>query len=211
MGQAGKPNLRQSAEPLRILLEHFWEKHVAGGDYSVVRDRTHNSNEAVESELLGRLIDRHARALELYAGQWCRCPEDVLQEVLIELAACDRPPENPVTWLYSAVRYRAINASRAGRRRRHHETQAAQCRPAVLVPPPGETLDGEQLAAAVDSLPQKEREVVVARIWGELSFCEIGEVTGTSESTAHRRYQSGLARLREKVSPSCTSPTENMS
>ena len=53
-----------------------------------------------------------------------------------------------------------------------------------------------------------EREVVVARLWGELSFREIGEITGTSESTAHRRYQGALARLREKVSPSWAHPNE---
>jgi len=88
---------------------------------------------------------------------------------------------------------------------------AALDRPAVLVPPPGETLDGKEVAAAVDSLCDEEREVVVARLWGELSFREIGEVTGTSERTAHRRYRSALVRLREKVNPSCANPKENTS
>jgi RNA polymerase sigma-70 factor (ECF subfamily) len=157
------------------------------------------------------LIDQHAAALELYASQWCRCPEDVLQEALIELARCDRQPENLVAWLYRAVRCRAINAGRADRRRRHHEGRAALDRLAVLVPPSGETLDAKQLAAAVDSLPDEEREVVVARLWGPLSFREIGQLTGTSESTAHRRYQSALMRLREKVNRSCTSPKDSAS
>lgn len=184
---------------------------MAGGDYSPVRDSTRNTDRPVGAELLGSLIDQHAAALELYAGQWCGCPEDVLQEVLIDLARSDRRPENPVAWLYRAVRFRAINAGRARRRRRRHEARAALDRPAVLVPPSGETLDARQVAAAVDALPDEEREVVVARLWGELSFREIGEVTGTSESTAHRRYRSALMRLREKVSPSCTNPKKTTS
>ena len=184
---------------------------MASGDYSPVRDSAGNPKGPVGPELLGSLIDEHAAALELYASQWCACPEDVVQEALIELAGRDQRPENPVAWLYRAVRYRAINAGRAHRRRRHHEARAALDRPAVLVPPSGETLDAKQLAAAVDSLPGEEREVVVARLWGQLSFRQIGQLTGTSESTAHRRYRSALVRLREKVSRSCTSPNKSVS
>jgi len=175
-----------------------------------VTKKDHNPNERVGPELLGQLIDRHAATLELFAGGWCDCPEDVLQEVLIELAAHPARPENPVAWLYRAVRYRAINAGRAQRRRKHHETEAAKRRPIVLTPSPDETLSSEEITAAMSSLPDDEREVVVARLWGELSFREIGEVTGTSESTAHRRYQSALVRLREKVSPSCENPSKNV-
>ncbi len=174
-------------------------------------DRTHNCGRPLGPELLAALVERHAAALELYACQWCACPEDCVQEALIELAACERRPENPVAWLYRAVRCRAINASRAQRRRRRHEARAAADRPVVLVAPAGETLDAKQVAAAVESLPGEEREVVVARLWGQLSFREIGDVTGTSESTAHRHYRSALVRLREKMSPSCTNPNKNAS
>lgn len=181
---------------------------LTGGAYSSVSSNKHNTNEPLEPQRLGRLIDSHAAALELYAALWCASPEDVVQEALIELASSSRWPENPVAWLYRAVRHRALNASRANRRRRRHEEQAAVQRSAILVPPSGETLDGAELVAALELLPDAEREVVVARLWGELSFREIGEVTDTSESTAHRRYQGALERLREKVSPSWANPNE---
>jgi RNA polymerase sigma factor (sigma-70 family) len=150
---------------------------LAGGAYSAVSNNKHNPNESLQPQRLGRLIDSHAAALELYASR--------------------------------AVRHRALNASRASQRRRRHEEHAAAERPTVLTPPPDETLDGRELVVALHSLPEDEREVVVARLWGELSFREIGELTGTSESTAHRRYQGALARLREKVSPSWVNPNEN--
>ncbi len=182
---------------------------LSSGAYSPVSNNKHNANESSQPQRLGHLIDTHAAALELYASLWCASPEDVVQEALIELAACQPWPENPVAWLYRAVRHRALNASRARRRRRRHEENAAAERPAVLIPPPDETLDGAELVAALQSLPEDEREVVVARLWGNLSFREIGEVTGSSESTAHRRYREALARLREKVSPSWVNPNEN--
>ena len=156
-------------------------------------------------ELLGKLVDRHAVALELYAAGWCDCPEDVLQEVLIELAARASVPDPILPWLYRAVRNRAINAHRASRCRRRHENEAARRSPTQLSGSAGEMLDAESATAALAALPEKLRETIVAHLWGGLSFREIGELTDTSESTAHRRYQNALRRVRQTVMrESCT-------
>ena len=56
---------------------------------------------------------------------------------------------------------------------------------------------------ALEGLPLAEREVVVARIWGGLSFEEIAGLTGALTSTVHRRYQAGLAALRERLGLPC--------
>ena len=150
-------------------------------------------------ELLGKLIDRHAVALELYAAGWCDCPEDALQEVLIELAARASVPDPIVPWLYRAVRNRAINARRASRRRCRHESEAAGRRPLELTGPPGDMLDAKSATDALAALPEKLRETIVAHLWGGLTFRQIGELTNTSESTAHRRYQDALRRVRQTV------------
>ncbi len=39
---------------------------------------------------LGRLLDRHARVLELYARQWCSQPEDIVQEAFVSLSRRSR-------------------------------------------------------------------------------------------------------------------------
>ncbi len=179
-------------------------------------NKTNNSNDRPAAdrppsgqpspELLGELIDRHGPALELFAAGWCDCPEDVVQEVLIELAARRELPQRIVPWLYRAVRNRASNAHRASRRRRRHEDEAARRRPAVLHGSPGEMLDAQSATAG---LPENLRQTLVARLWGGLSFREIGELTDTSESTAHRRYQDALGQVRETVMrESCTSENE---
>ena len=72
----------------------------------------------MDSDELGRLIDRHAAALELYARQWCETPEDVVQEAFLKLAGQGGLPENPAAWLFRVVRNGAINAAKAAKRRR---------------------------------------------------------------------------------------------
>ncbi len=54
----------------------------------------------------------------------------------------------------------------------------------------------EAIEEALQWLSDEQREVVVMRIWGELTFPQIGEVLSVSASTADTRYRSGLKRLR---------------
>ena len=69
-----------------------------------------------------------------------------------------------------------------------------------------EALDAAEATQALATLPIELREAIVLRLWGELSFEEIAELTQASTSTAHRRYVAGLAALRERQS-SCTTQT----
>ncbi len=158
---------------------------------------------ALGPELLGRLFDRHAAVLELLGRQWCDCSEDVVQEALIELAGQACAPGDPVAWLYRVVRNKAISASRSTQRRRRHETEAAGQQPGWFEPSAGDAIDACVAAAALESLPVEQREVVVARIWGGLSFQQIGRLVGASDSAAHRRYEAALSALRKKLRSPC--------
>jgi RNA polymerase sigma-70 factor (ECF subfamily) len=154
-------------------------------------------------ERLGRLLDGHAATLTLFARQWCATPEDVVQEAFVKLAALRAPPDNPVAWLYRAVRNGALSAARAGRRRRRHEAAAAARVPDWFLPSEGAGLDAAAAAAALEGLPGELREVVVAHLWGGLPFEQVAGLTGTSPSTAHRRYQAALDALRERLRVPC--------
>ena len=59
--------------------------------------------------------------------------------------------------------------------------------------------------AALQGLPLEQREVIVARLWGGLSFEQLGELAGCSASTAFRRYEAGIEALRQKLGVSCPS------
>jgi len=150
-------------------------------------------------ELLGRLVDRHAAALVLYARQWCAAPEDVVQEAFVKLTLQRPPPDNPLAWLYRVVRNAAVSAARADRRRRRHETRAAERAAVWFEAAPGAALDGRAASAALHGLPLEQREAIVAHLWGGLTFTEIAAVAGCSSSTAHRWYVAGLNALRERL------------
>ena len=159
---------------------------------------------AVTAEELAQLLDRHAAALELYAAQWTDASADAVQEAFLELIRLPSRPERAVPWLYRVVRYRAINAQRAARRRRQHETNAATQPDCSFLASPDTVLDAQVAADALGGLPDEQREVIVARIWGGLTYQEIAELVGVTTSTVHRRYQAGLALLRERLSISWT-------
>jgi RNA polymerase sigma-70 factor (ECF subfamily) len=154
---------------------------------------------------LGRLIDRHAAALTLYARQWCDEPEDVVQEAFVSLSARRPAPANPAAWLFRAVRNGAINAGVAGRRRRRREARVAvpADAPAWFEARDEAPVDPESAQAALAALPAAQREVIVARVWGGLTFEQIAELAGTSASSAHRLYHAGLVALRGRLGVPC--------
>ena|SRR5271165_6846436 len=157
---------------------------------------------------LARLIDVHAAGLVLCARQWCAEPEDVVQDAFLKLARQVRPPDDALAWLYRVVRNGAIDSAKTARRRRHRESASA--RPARwFVEPEVDGLDAETAVAALERLGAEEREVIVARHWGGLSFEQIARIVGCSASTAFRRYSAGVLELREKLGVLCPSRSSN--
>jgi RNA polymerase sigma factor (sigma-70 family) len=158
---------------------------------------------SIGPETLKWLLAEHGGPLLLYARQWSPSPEDVVQEVLLKLIQQSPPPENLVGWLYRAVRNRAISASRSLFRRSRHEEAVSHRGEPWFRPTDGQRLDAAAATDALGQLPLEEREVVIARLWGGLSFREIADLTGSSATTAARRYQSGLTSLRERLGIEC--------
>jgi RNA polymerase sigma factor (sigma-70 family) len=155
-------------------------------------------------ELLGQLLDRHWRALVLFARQWSASPEDVVQEAFVRLAREHPCPNDPAAWLYCVVRNGAISAGRSESRRRRHETVAAELAERQRFEPALDAvLDSQTAAHALDRLPPEERSVVVARVWSGLTFAQIAEINETSASSVHRQYQSALEKLRELLGEPC--------
>ena len=148
---------------------------------------------------LQELVQSHGAALVLYARQWCSCPDDALQEALIDLALQQLAPRDPVGWLFKAVRFKAINLSRAQRRRNQYENAAAQQRDNWFERDPIDAVQSSELEAMLTELEPTNREIVVARIWGGMSFEQIAELVDSSISTVHRRYQQTLKQLEMKL------------
>ena len=59
--------------------------------------------------------------------------------------------------------------------------------------------ESRALQVAVASLPEIYREVITLKIWGELTFAQIGETLGIPLNTAASRYRYALESLRSRV------------
>lgn len=150
----------------------------------------------MEPEHLAQLFHRHAAALVLYARQWCDCAEDVVQETFLKLSEQQPTPDPARPWLFRVARNAAISASRRSFRRRHRETAASA---SLWFDAVDERLEIEEATQALQSLDAMYREVVVARIWGELTFEELAALQNCSVATAHRRYVEALRQLQKRL------------
>ncbi|SIO60481.1 RNA polymerase sigma-70 factor, ECF subfamily [Singulisphaera sp. GP187] len=159
----------------------------------------------IEPELLGCLFDEHASALVLYARQWSDRPEDIVQDAFVALARQRHWPEHVLPWLYRVVRNAAIAAARSDQRRRRREALISASK--IWFASADERIDATDATSLLANLTLEQREVIVARLWGGLTFEEIARLQGCSLTTAHRRYTAGLARLQERLEQPWTLPT----
>jgi RNA polymerase sigma-70 factor (ECF subfamily) len=151
----------------------------------------------IDPTVLGRLYRQHAPALRLYARQWGGGGEDLVQNAFVHLAKQTTPPEQVLPWLYRVVRNEALSAYRSAARRRQREQRASA--PEAWFSAADDRLDSNEAARLLADLPLEMREVIVARVWGGLTFEAISRLVGCSLPTAHRRYQTGLIQLRERL------------
>src|SRR5262245_3710055 len=158
---------------------------------------------AIAAEELGRLFREHAPALYLYARQWRMDDEDIIQDAFVKLAQQSPPPEPILPWLYRVVRNEALQAGRSAARRRRRESRAGTAE--IWFDTVGDVIDGREATRLLAELPIEQRELIVARVWGGLKFEELAELAGCSLPTAHRRYEAGLAALREIMEGTCKS------
>ena len=145
-----------------------------------------------------------APALLLFARRWTNSradAEDVVQEAFVRFWRRQHSLENRGL-LYAAVRSAALDRLRSEQRRRQREANALReevdcCEPIFALEDEGQKL----LAAAVERLPNEQREVVFLKIWNELTFAEIALALEISPNTAASRYRYALGSLKKILQP----------
>lgn len=138
--------------------------------------------------------------LVLFARQFVRSvadAEDIVQEAFVRFWKTQRSIQNRAL-LFATVRSMAFDLLRRDARRARREARAVAETDQVVVPEFDATNEAQQaLAAAIDLLPAEQREVLVMKIWNELTFADIATVLGISQNTAASRYRYALAALKK--------------
>jgi RNA polymerase sigma factor (sigma-70 family) len=110
-----------------------------------------------------------------------------------------------VACLYRVVKIRAHTAARGARRRREREARAMADRFAASQQPAAfDRADTMAAIEALEGLAETDREIIVMRIWGCLTYDEIAVALAISTSSAHRQYERALKNLRQILESPCS-------
>lgn len=123
---------------------------------------------AIRSEELAISIDKWAGPLTSWLRRRCANPDDIVQEAFCRLAQQTRPPERTAPWLFSV----ALNLVReeARRTKRRQQRESVVARTENHNASASQSLEDAELRNAVDTLSEELREIVIARVWGELTL-----------------------------------------
>jgi RNA polymerase sigma-70 factor (ECF subfamily) len=143
-------------------------------------------------------------ALVLFARRWTNSradAEDVVQEAFVRFWRRQHSLENRGL-LYATVRSAALDRLRSEQRRARREVAASldgadHCEPFFAPEDEGQQL----LAGAIERLPNEQREVVIMKIWNDLTFAEIAGILEISQNTAASRYRYALGALKKILQP----------
>jgi len=146
-------------------------------------------------------FEAHNRPLALYARQWLddHAAADVVQEAFVKLLSQRHQPDDVRAWLFRTVRNAALNELRRRHTCDRHAESIAGNRPQWFLEHVGEELDAQAAQEALSQLPSEQSELIVMRIWGQMTYVQMARVTGEAVSTIHGRYSAALESLRKKM------------
>ncbi len=144
--------------------------------------------------------------LRLYALQWhsYEMAEDLVQDAFIKLLKQRHCPDQVRPWLFRVVRNSSISAARHLQKRKKINKTLSQPHGLWFESNAEERFDAQHAQAILETLPSERREIVVLRIWGQLSFRQIAEVIEKSIPWVFREYKSALGMIKSRLeSSSC--------
>jgi RNA polymerase sigma-70 factor (ECF subfamily) len=145
-------------------------------------------------------------ALVLFARQWADShadAEDLVQDAFVRFWRAGRQrAEDPKAYLFASVKRAAIDLRRGRLRRARHEAEAGRVR-RPTEPLFDSPLERDEWRAGVEAalgrLPEGQREVLVLKLWGGLTFPQIAAVVGVGPNTAASRYRYALQAVRRQL------------
>lgn len=164
------------------------------------------SDEALVAALRGgdleafeRLYDRYERRLYGYIRRFvaeASVADDLFQDVFVTVLR-DRTydPERGrfAAWLFMVARNRCLGEQR---RTRTREALAGQLQEHLTPAPAIDIDDAGRVHAAVAALPEPQRQLILLKQLGELTYREIAGLLGVAEGTIKSRLHAATAALR---------------
>ena len=107
--------------------------------------------------------------------------------------------DKPFSYLFTSVRHACLKRLKQNSRHTDDDpAELAETAPVAAAAPDTEAV--LDIAASLVRIPAEQREVIVLRIWGDLSLQEVADIQETTVPTVASRYRYGLAKLKEVLS-----------
>ena len=151
----------------------------------------------------------HAARLLLYARQWLPCradAEDAVQAGFVKFwKHRPGPKAGDVPLLYTAVRCAALDLVKSRSRSLKREEAVGLITDDVWwdADTLAEKERAEIMRRALQQLSEEQREVIVLRIWAEMTFAQIADTLGENQNTVAARHRAALARLKTLLPEEC--------
>ena len=155
---------------------------------------------AISQKQLAQWYEAYGTELMLYARQLSpyQRAEDIVQDAFIKLLKQRRCPDNVRAWLFRVVRNASISMTRRLRRREAEQKSAhpetlwfeSQC---------DDLIDARLAQDLLQTLEPHLREIVMLRIWGQMTLREISQIMNKSIPWIHHDYKMALEMIKKKL------------
>ncbi|TNE37954.1 MAG: sigma-70 family RNA polymerase sigma factor [Alphaproteobacteria bacterium] len=159
-------------------------------------------------EAFARLFEHYAPRLKSFTLKQGTSPsraEELVQETMImvwrKAASFDASKGTPSNWIYTILRNKRIDMFR---KERHPEYDLEEGLEVADTAPGAEDRveagqQSEILRAAIDDLPEAQREIILKSFYEDMSHGEIAEDLGLPLGTVKSRIRLGVTRLKQSL------------
>ena len=162
---------------------------------------------AISQKQLAVWYEAYGAELMLYARQWSsdQQAEDIVQDAFIKLLKQRRQPGNVRAWLFRVVRNECISKVRSIQQRQKADQKIMESEVVWFEPRSSDLIDANLAQNILQTLPVHLREIVILRIWGQMSLKEIAQIMDKSIPMIHKDYKKALEMIRKDLERlSCT-------
>jgi RNA polymerase sigma factor (sigma-70 family) len=156
---------------------------------------------SISQNQLAKWYEAYEAELMLYARQLNsnQQAEDIVQDAFIKLLKQRKSPDNVRAWLFRVVRNDSISKVRSLLQQQKADKKIMESEVIWFESSSGDLIDAKLAQSILQTLSSDLREIVMLRIWGQMSLREIANITGKSIPWIHKEYKKALEMIKKEL------------
>lgn len=123
--------------------------------------------------------------------------EDAVADALLAISQLQQPPDDLAAYFFRTVRNKAMHSSKA--RSRFCDETEIDSFVDVHSQSPQQKIFVREVLMQLEELPAEHQQVLIMKLFGDLTFKEIALITASNSNTVASWYRRGLASLKEMI------------